>query len=382
MKDDFGNPFSVAAVIKDIKGGELNNAFDVVDFKGVVDVELENAHVLFNNGVEIRGTLDAPNPLNMVEECLGGIKVAGRRMGEFGILVVSLYSSWKPYSIGGVVVDREGCVKLLGDKTLLLWENQYWTLLDASFCEALWEENVAVDAAKVGTDNTEPLNSGGAKPGEFTWKLLKPLVLSLLATTALEDASVFVDIGVVGFSIVVVNDDDEISVLSVLKGDGVVVVPVVFGGNLKEKSFIAAAPLPVVVESKILKMFFEHVDLLIDWLFFGVRFWLFLVLSLLVEVFSVFKAGNTLPCWESPAKNDGDEFEWTNENEFGLVKENEIWLFMFTTGNDPPTPFIKLGLVFTPTQLKCLVVVGDADVISKLWALVRNFLLRKQIIYS
>ena len=101
---------------------------------------------------------------------------------------------------------------------------------------------------------------------------MKPLVLSLLATTASEDASVFVDIGVVGFSIVVVNDDDEISVLSVLKGDGVVVVPVVFGGNLKEKSFIAAAPLPVVVESKILKIFFEHVDLLIDWLFFGVRF--------------------------------------------------------------------------------------------------------------
>ena len=52
VKDDFGNPFSVAAVIKDIKGGELNNPFDVVDFKGVVDVELENAHVLFNNGVE------------------------------------------------------------------------------------------------------------------------------------------------------------------------------------------------------------------------------------------------------------------------------------------------------------------------------------------
>ena len=51
---------------------------------------------------------------------MDGVKVAGRRMGEFGILVVSLYSSWKPYSIGGDVVDREGCVKLLGEETLSL----------------------------------------------------------------------------------------------------------------------------------------------------------------------------------------------------------------------------------------------------------------------
>ena len=36
VKDDFGNLFSVAAVINDIKGGELNNPFDVVDFEGVV----------------------------------------------------------------------------------------------------------------------------------------------------------------------------------------------------------------------------------------------------------------------------------------------------------------------------------------------------------
>ena len=95
--------------------------------------------------------------------------------------------------------------------------------------------------------------------------MLKPLVLSLLVTTALEDAYVFA-----GFSIVIV-DDDEVSVLSVLKSEDVVVVNVVSGGNLKEKPFIAVAPVPEVVESEILKMFFEHVDFLVG-LFFGVRF--------------------------------------------------------------------------------------------------------------
>lgn len=90
---EFENPFTVIVVAAaepkwgNDDGDEFKNPFDVV-LEGVIDDAFEDTHVLFND-VEV--VFDTPNPLKMVGEFLGGVNVAGRRMGEF--MLVSLCSS-------------------------------------------------------------------------------------------------------------------------------------------------------------------------------------------------------------------------------------------------------------------------------------------------
>ena len=185
-------------------GNEFRNPFSVV----LVDDDdaFEKTHLLWND-VEVAvlevAIPDEPNPLKMEGEFLGGVKVAGRKMGEFlvpagGSCIASEFP--KPFILDGVV-NRYGCKILLETLPacwlfelslsdtplkLSLLNLKLFSLVEATlsgvlFCCVLWEEKVAVGAVKVGTEKTEPPNLGGAKPGEFPGKFK---LLLLLVTTA------------------------------------------------------------------------------------------------------------------------------------------------------------------------------------------------------